>query len=91
MVQAFFFIRTNKFCPRFVVLKFLHNLSLNCFYIVLVPSYKLSPQILSINMSKDTCGAVLIFFPDHSVFLTAERPTLQCNVTCDNVMCCVFQ
>ena len=26
-----FFIRTSKFWPRFVVLKFLHNLSLNCF------------------------------------------------------------
>ena len=29
-LHAYFFIRTSTFLPRFVVLTFLHNLSLNC-------------------------------------------------------------
>ena len=34
--RFFFFIRTNKFWPSFIVFRFLYNLSLNCSWIVLV-------------------------------------------------------
>ena len=60
-----FFIRTSEFWPS-LVLKFLHNLSLDCSCFHPCQSFSL--------VFKNTCGTVLIFFSAHSVFLTAEKP-----------------
>ena len=52
-LHAFFIrLRTSKFLPRLAVLKFLHNLSLNC--IVLVPFMSVIHLVL--------CGIILINF-----------------------------
>ena len=76
----FFFIRTSKFWPSFVILKFLHYCSF--FYHV---NYILWHCYKSFSLVfKNTCGTVLIFFSAYSVFLTAEKPTrnpTRCVVT----------
>ena len=71
-VTPSYFLKSSKFWPRFVVLKFLHSLSLNCSKLVLVSIM----SIIHFETVINTIGTVLIFISAHSVFLTAEKPTM---------------